>query len=89
MFFESLPENITIVVIALQCPYLGHSAKPLKRLVIEFIDVRKVRIGQDNVREFLHVSKAMRDSERAALIAVIGQETGRKKTDLVGSSVRT
>lgn len=90
MFLESLPENIAVVVVAIQCPDLGDIAKPFKCLVVELVDVRKVRVGQNDVREFLHVSKAMRDSERISLrmsLAIGKRQT--RLTDLVGSSVLT
>ena len=78
VLFESLPENIAVVVIVIQSPNLWHCAKPLKSLVVKLVYVGQVRVGQDNVGEFLHIPKAMGESVERIMLPRMSLTAGYK-----------
>lgn len=82
MLGQSLLENLAVLVIVLQCAYLGYATKALKGSKIRLVDMGEMGVGDDDIGQGLDVSEAMGQS------AADQQGFVRAKTPcyLVGSS---
>jgi hypothetical protein len=56
MLMKRLFDDLAVAVIVIQRFYFRYPAKPFEGFVVELVHVRKVGIGNYNIRKGLHVS---------------------------------
>lgn len=62
MLFQHVTKNITKSVIIIQAADFGYHSESFKRLIVQFVNKRQVRVGDDDIGKLLDISQTMCNS---------------------------